>query len=101
MRKAFRNEPNFYDGKVRHFVHQPLTVEHHGVNLTIKENGQVVLSKVVGPDPENKDEVLVDEIQVPASLIFKVASLLRDTRKVTYVTPEEATKLGIRGDEEA
>lgn len=96
----FQNSPNFVDGKIRRFVHQKLTVEHHGINLSIQENGQVVLSKVVGPDPDNKGEVLVDEIKVPASLIFKAANLLRATRQVTYITLAEAAKLGVKQENE-
>ena len=90
----FNNLPKFIDGKVLRYVHQPLTIEHHGTNITIKENGQVMLSKVIGPDPDNSGENMVDEIQVSASLIFKTAGYLRDTRKAIYVSPEEATKMG-------
>lgn len=91
---SFRNNPSINaasaanDGKIRRYVHSPLTVEHHGINASIKENGKVVLSHVVGKNTET-GEIEYDEVEVPASLIFKMATLLRATRKVKFVPVSE------------
>lgn len=84
---SFQNRPSLHDDsgeqKIKRYVHSPLTVEHNGVNASIKENGKVVLSKVakvIG------DEVEYDELEIPASLIFKLASLLKATRRIKYVS---------------
>ena len=80
------NRPTLRDNdgeqKIKRYVHSPLTVEHNGVNASITENGKVVLSKVANV---KGDEVEYDEIEIPASLVFKLASLLKATRKVKYV----------------
>ena len=87
---AFRNQPqlrgNDDEQKIKRYVHSPLTVEHNGVNASITENGKVVLSKVAKVVGE---EVEYDEIEIPASLVFKLASLLKATRKVKYVAISE------------
>jgi len=87
---AFSNRPSLHNESgeptIKRYVHSPLTVEHNGINATITENGRVILSevsKVVG------DEVEYDELEIPASLIFKLAGLLKATRKVKYVTFSE------------
>jgi hypothetical protein len=63
------------------------------VNCSIKTNGQVVISKIAGPAKDNPNEVEIDEIQVPASLIFKLAQSLKLTRKEEYLTPAEIAAL--------
>lgn len=73
--------------KIKRYVHSPLTVEHNGVNAAIQENGKVVLSKVA--KVVDKETVEYDEIEIPASLVFKLASLLKATRKVKYVSISE------------
>lgn len=86
----FRNRPNLQDEsgeqKIKRYVHSPLTVEHNGINASITENGKVVLAKVVAT---HGDEVEYDEIEIPASLVFKLASLLKATRKVKYLSLSE------------
>jgi hypothetical protein len=93
---TFRNVPQLRDNdgeqKIKRYVHSPLTVEHHGVNAAITENGKVVLSKVARV--VDKETVEYDEIEIPASLVFKLASLLKATRKVKYVTISELSTLG-------
>lgn len=83
---GFRNQPTLRNDngeqKIKRYVHSRLTVEHNGVNATIKENGRVVLSAVAKVSGE---EVEYDEIEIPASLVFKLASLLKATRKIEYV----------------
>lgn len=83
---AFNNRPNMQnengENTIRRFVHSPLTIEHFGINASITANGRVIISKVarvVGEDVE------YDEVEIPASLVFKLASLLKATRKVEYV----------------
>lgn len=103
--QGFRNNPSINtasgasaanDGKIRRYVHSPLTVEHNGINASIKENGRVVLSHVVGSNKET-GEIEYDEVEVPASLIFKMSTLLRATRKLVYVSISEIDKTS--GDE--
>jgi hypothetical protein len=65
-------------------VHTPITVEHNGINASITENGHIQLSKVARVI--DKDTVEFDEIEIPASLIFKLARLLKDTRRIKYVS---------------
>lgn len=100
----FTNRPVVHgqDGaqQIKRYVHSPLTIDHHGIKASIKSNGKVDLSKVAGPDPDNKDDVLIDEIEIPASLIFKLASLLRATRTVQYVSMAEIKPGDLTSDPE-
>ena len=93
---AFRNTPALSDenneGKVKRYVHQPLTIEHYGVHAKIQENGRVVISSV-GTPVGSEGEVEYDEVEIPASLVFKLATLLKATRTIKYVTVAEASKL--------
>jgi hypothetical protein len=96
------NQPRMTDeqnqGKIRRYVHQPLTIEHYGVHASIHENGKVSISKVADDQP-TKDEVQYDEVEIPASLIFKLASLLKATRTIKYVSITEARELPSEQDE--
>jgi hypothetical protein len=90
--RRFNNSPRFNneggEQKVKRYVHSPLTVEHNGIQASIKANGKVVISG----EPrhvQDSDEMEYDEIEIPASLIFKLANLLRDTRQVKYVNLSE------------
>lgn len=91
----FRNQPRMNDDsgeqKIKRYVHSPLTVEHNGINASITENGKVVLAKVV---KQVGDEIEYDEIEIPASLVFKLASLLKATRKVKYLSLAELQTSG-------
>lgn len=77
--------------KIKRYVHSPLTVEHNGINASITENGKVILAKVVRQVGE---DVEYEEIEIPASLVFKLASLLKATRKVKYLSIGELQKEG-------
>jgi len=57
------------------YAHQPLTFDHFGTRVAIKENGRVVITTAV---VDSLGEY--DEIEVPASLIFKIAQQLKITR---------------------
>ena len=82
------NEHN--EGMVKRYVHQPLTIEHFGIHAQIKENGKVsIKSNVV----QNGDVVEYDEVEIPASLVFKLASLLKATRTIKFVPVGEARDL--------
>lgn len=83
------NDDSGQDQKIKRFVHSPLQVEHNGINAAITENGKVVLSKPAGKDKET-NETLYDEIEIPASLVFKLAQLLKATRKIRYVNVQDA-----------
>lgn len=91
----FRNTPELRDenneGKVKRYVHQPLTIEHYGLHAKIQENGRVVISSV--GTAVGVGEVEYDEVEIPASLVFKLATLLKATRTIKYVTMTEAAKL--------
>lgn len=87
---AFRNEPKLShpevpEGMKVQYKHQPLTIEHYGIHAKILENGKVIISRVADEQDSNAETIEYDEVEVPASLIFKLASLLKDTRTMTYV----------------
>ena len=90
----FRNQPTMHseDGeqKIKRYVHSRLTTEHNGVNATITENGRVILSKVA--KVIDKDTVEVDEIEIPASLVFKLAQLLKATRQIKFISLSDLSK---------
>ena len=79
-RPALRNDEK--ETMIKRYVHSPLTIEHNGTNASIQSNGKVVLSK---PVKSEGDMIEFDEIEIPASLIFKLGNLLRATRKIEYV----------------
>ena len=82
------NESN--EGMVKRYVHQPLTVEHYGIHASIKENGKVVITS---SGEERDGEFEYDEVEIPASLVFKLATLLKATRQIKFVSVSEASKL--------
>jgi hypothetical protein len=93
---AFRNSPALSDenneGKVKRYVHQPLTIEHYGIHAKIQENGRVLISSA-GQAVKGSDEVEYDEVEIPASLVFKLATLLKATRTIKFVSVSEAASL--------
>ena len=76
------------EGMVKRYVHQPLTVEHFGLHGKILPNGHVVITGM--PDKVTGE---YDEVEVPASMIFKLANSLKITRTVQYVPLAEAKDL--------
>ena len=85
---AFRNEPQFRDvdsgeNQIRRYVHQPISIDHYGIHASILSNGKIIIQKVARVQGE---EVEYDEVEIPASLVFKLASLLKATRKTEYVS---------------
>ena len=92
----FRNNPELKDdeGRVKRYVHQPLTIEHYGLHAKIQENGRVVITSPGIQVPGGaKDEFEYDEVEIPASLIFKLATLLKATRTIKFVSVHEAASL--------
>lgn len=89
----FKNSPELKDenneGKVKRYVHQPLTIEHYGIHAKIQENGRVVISSSGDANGE------YDEVEVPASLVFKLATLLKATRTIKFVSVTEAATLPV------
>lgn len=84
---TFVNRPNFSgndNNQIKRYTHQELTIEHYGIHAAIKKNGRVIISAVAKADT-TKDEVVYDEVDIPASLVFKLASLLKATRKIEFV----------------
>lgn len=86
---SFRNNPKLEDehgeDKMKRYVHQPMSVEHYGIHAKIQENGRVLIRGIATPIAGTKDEVEYDEVEIPASLVFKLAMLLKATRTVKYV----------------
>ena len=70
---SFTNSPHAQDGKIRRYVHSPLVSDYNGIRMNIQENGRTILSKSI----EGDDEVVFDELEVPASLVFKLLTLIR------------------------
>lgn len=93
-----KNENN--EGMVKRYVHQPLTIEHYGVHAKIQPNGRVVISSAGVPSKDNPDVLEYDEVEIPASLVFKLATLLKATRTIKMVSVSEAAKLPIPGKDE-
>lgn len=91
----FKNNPRV-DGQneqntVKRYVHQPLTIEHYGLHAKIQENGKIIITGI--PVKSESGDVEYDEIEVPASFIFKIASGLKMTRSQQEVPIEVAAKV--------
>lgn len=92
----FHNNPTLTnrenEGMVKRYKHQPLTFDHYGIKVAIKENGKVTISSRPVPVAGSPDEVEYDEVEVPASLVFKLAMLLSTTRTIEFVPVAEGAK---------
>lgn len=101
----FQNNPTLKgednEGKVKRYVHQTLTVDHYGIQAAIKENGKVVIKGLPTPVPGSKDEMEYDEVEIPASLVFKLATLLKATRTIQFVSVTEAASLPVPGRDDS
>ncbi len=100
----FQNNPGMKDenneGKVKRYVHQPLTIEHYGIHAKIQENGKVIITSTGTPiKGSTEGDVEYDEVEVPASLIFKLATLLKATRTIKFVNVSEASGLPGPGEQ--
>ncbi len=93
---TFRNNPELKDdnndGKILRWIHQPLTFEHAGIHVRIKENGHLLISSP-GTAIKGSDELEYDEVEIPASLVFKMATSLQLTRTPKYMTSAEAAAM--------
>lgn len=96
MSHQFTNNPSVKssqsEGLVKRYVHQPLTIDHYGIRASILENGRVKIAGQPVPIP-GTNETEYDEVEVPASFIFKLASALKMTREIKFVSVSEAAKL--------
>lgn len=61
------------EGKVKRFVHQSVKNTHNGITFEIHQNGKISLSKAG------------NSIDIPASLVFKLSTLLKATRSTEWV----------------
>jgi hypothetical protein len=88
---SFQNSPKLdsEQGQIKRYVHQPLTIEHYGIHAKITENGKVIITSA--PVLTN-GEMEFDEVEIPASLVFKLASALKMTRTETFVNLEKDEK---------
>lgn len=95
----FRNNPTLQsenkEGMVKRYVHQPITLEHYGIHAKIQENGRVLITSAGTPSKENKDEIEYDEVEIPASLVFKLATFLKGTRTIKFVSVSEAANMPV------
>jgi hypothetical protein len=93
----FRNTPTLTsdnkEGMVKRYVHQPLTNDHYGIHFTIQENGRILLRSEGTLVAGSKDEYEYDEVEIPASLVFKLATLLKATRTIKFVSVAEAANM--------
>lgn len=82
----FQNNPSVQSESgnqtVKRYVHQPLTFDHYGMHVKIQENGKVLVTGI----PDSNGEF--DELEMPASLIFKIAQSLKLTRSVVFAEVE-------------
>jgi len=62
------------------YTHQPLTFDHYDAHVQIKPNGKVIITMAAKDVAEE-----FDEVEVSASLIFKIAQQLKLTRSVEFV----------------
>lgn len=79
--------------QIRRWVHQPLTIEHYGIHAKIQPNGKVKIQKVADEQSEEakkSGEVEFDEVELPASFIFKLAFALKTTRRAEYINIGES-----------
>lgn len=81
------------EGMVKRYVHQPLSVEHYGIHAKIQENGRVLITGQATPVQGSEGELEFDEVEIPASLVFKLATLLKATRTIKFVSVAEAANL--------
>lgn len=92
----FKNSPRIVtvngERMMEVYRHQPLTFDHFDVHCQIKSDGKIQLTKAV----KGSDEY--DEIEVSASLIFKLVGLLKDTRSVEFVKVDDANRT-IKGED--
>lgn len=72
--------------KIRRFIHSKTQGEHLGTEFFIEEDGKIVLRQ------EDLNTGEYDEVKIPASLVFKLATMLEATRKVRWVEEEEVKK---------
>lgn len=68
---------------VRRWIHSPFTGEHNDIKFEVDKDGRIKLHKEL-PNEE------YDEIEVSASLIFKLAEMLRATRSVKYIKTDNS-----------
>ncbi len=77
FKKNYENE-----SKERRFVHDPFNLSTDKIDIKCDKDGRVTLT-------ENHEEDTYDEINVPASLIFKIAMMLEMTRSLVYLDKKE------------
>lgn len=76
-RTQHRDNP---EGTIKRYSHQEVEIEHNEeIKAKITVSGRVIITKPVPGTDE------IDEIDIPASLIFRIGSLLRNTRKISYL----------------
>lgn len=81
--------------QIRRWVHQPLTIEHYGIHAKIQKNGKVIIQKVCdiqSEESKKSGEIDFDEVELPASFIFKLAFALKTTRSAEYVNVEQTAE---------
>lgn len=71
------------NGKVKQYIHSPFMVEHtDNIKAECDKDGKLTITVQASNDE-------YDQVIVPASLIFRLAAMLTNSRRVRWVTPEE------------
>ena len=90
MERTFKNSPRIVtingERMMEKYTHQPLTFDHFDTHCQIHANGKIKLTKAVAGSDE------YDEIEIPASLVFKLVGLLKDTRSVEFVKVNDGSE---------
>jgi glucuronate isomerase len=90
-KQASFRAPGYNPDNVIQYSHDPfnITLRKLGVKIAVSEFGKVTITK---DDPDNPQEF--DEITVPASVIYKIAFMLDDTRRTESVPREDLKREG-------
>jgi len=75
------------------YEHDEIEIEYRGIHAKIKKDGKVILRKDVEGEVKDGESIEYDEIEVPANLIFRLQTLLNNTKKVKYEPYDEKEKV--------
>lgn len=70
------------NNKFKRYTHSPFNLEYRDIKASCDSDGKITLTRE--HNITGTDEIEVDEIVIPASLVYKLSSMLRATKKVTY-----------------
>lgn len=76
---------NRRDGKVPRYTHGKFEFEYRGVKASCAEDGKVTLTQ------EHQDDTY-DEVIVSATMIFRLAAMLNNSKNIEWVEQDEVKK---------